>query len=198
MKTIKEWVTHIDFNGDCLVDSPKQLQWIGQGRSAVVFKVEDTNHAVKVFYPRFQALAEKEAEVYRKLSNHDFFPRLIMEGEGFLVLEYVEGITFYDCLVQGIAITPDMVLKVDEALDFARKKGLNPSDIHLKNMMLTKENEVKIIDVVRFTQQQECSHWPDLKKAYYTYYQRRFFPKKYPRVVIEFIIRLYRKRLLPI
>ncbi|MGI8315632.1 serine/threonine protein kinase [Halobacillus mangrovi] len=198
METIKEWVTHVDFNGDRLVNGPKQLEWIGQGRSAVVFRIEGTNHAVKVFYPRFKGLAKKEADVYRMLSNHDFFPQLIKEGDGFLVLEFVEGITFYDCLVQGIKITPEMVKQVDKALEFAKSRGLNPSDIHLKNMMITPENEVKIIDVVRFTQEKECTHWPDLKKAYYTYYQKRYFPKKYPKIVIEFIIKLYRKHLLPI
>lgn len=198
MSNVKELVEMVKFDGHRPYSIPGEFHLIGQGRSAVVFQFKEYPIAVKVFYPEYRSLAEVEGEVYSKLNNHDFFPAFYEKGEGYLTMEYVEGITFYDCLVNGVPITEDMVMRVDEALEFACDLGFNPSDTHLKNIILTSEGGVKVIDVVRFTQDFECPHWQDLKKAYRHFYQRRYVPKKFPRFFIEFIIRLYRRRLLPI
>lgn len=198
MKTFQEIVKQVQFKKDRLITYPDGFLWIGQGRSAVVFKIPESNQVIKVFYPQYHALAAVEADVYRRLSNHDMFPQLHDVGEGFIVLEFVEGRTLYDCLVDGTPITEQMITQVDEALTYARSKGLNPSDIHLKNIMLMENDQIKVIDVVRFTQEKECSHWDDLKKAYFSYYQKRYFPNRFPKFIIELIIRLYRRRLLPL
>lgn len=195
---MKALVNQVQFQNDKLISYPDSLKWIGQGRSAVAFKHLDTGLVVKVFYPFCREIAAVEADVYRKISMHEWFPHVYEVGEGFIVLEYVTGRTLYDCLVEGVPITECMIHEVDRALQFARTLGLNPSDTHLKNIMLTDEHRIKIIDVARFTQEEECPHWEDLKKAYYLYYQRPFFPKKYPKLFIECVIRLYRRRLLPI
>ncbi|MCP3028216.1 serine/threonine protein kinase [Halobacillus sp. A5] len=198
-KSIAELVQGVRFVDHKVKGVPAEFTLIGQGRSAAVFKLDGVRPAaVKVFYTEFRELAFKEASIYAKLANHVYYPELIEAGEGYLVLEYLQGITFYDCLVSGVSITPVMVAMVDEALDYARKCGLNPSDTHLKNIILTPDHKIKVIDVVRFTQSEECPHWSDLKKAYYSYYQKRYFPKRFTPLFIEFIIRLYRKRLLPI
>ncbi|WP_163526778.1 serine/threonine protein kinase [Halobacillus ihumii] len=197
MKTIKELISTVQIDEDQVIEIPDELQLVGQGRSAAVFRIKDTMQAVKIFYSEQQGLAEKEGKIYEQLSNYIYYPELIEVGEGYLVLEYLDGVTFYDCLVCGIPITPRMVAMVDEALDYARSKGLNPSDIHLRNIMLTNDQQIKVIDVVRFSQEKECQHWPDLKRAYYSYYQKRFFPKRFSPFFIEMIIRLYRRKLLP-
>ncbi|WP_181347037.1 serine/threonine protein kinase [Thalassobacillus sp. CUG 92003] len=196
METIEEWVKAIRFDQTHVISQPAELQLIGQGRSAAVFKLPDAAQAIKVFYPGYEYLAMKEADVYQRLAHHHAYPELREAGDGYLVLEYLDGTTFYDCLRTGIPITPRMVSMVDEALEYARSKGLNPSDIHLKNIIFTTDQTVKVIDVVRFTQHKNCPHWSDLKKAYFAYYQRRFFPKRYPKLIMELVIRLYRKRLL--
>ncbi|MDI5789968.1 hypothetical protein PO124_21010 [Bacillus licheniformis] len=43
-----------------------------------------------------------------------------------------------------------MICEVDRALNDARRKGLNPSDIHLRNLILTPSGTIKVIDVARF------------------------------------------------
>ncbi|WP_082233453.1 protein kinase family protein [Halobacillus massiliensis] len=198
-KEVNQLVNEVLFENQKVIKMPDEFRLIGQGRSAAVFKWEGiSTYAVKIFYPNFQHLAIQEEYVYNTLANNDYFPELLLTGEGFLVLELLDGMTIYDCLVTGRAITPEMVSEVDQALEYARQKGLNPSDIHLRNIILTNEGEIKIIDVVRFTQDKECPHWQDLKKAYYTYYQKRYFPKKMQPLLVELIIRLYRRKLLPI
>ncbi|MCA1024054.1 serine/threonine protein kinase [Halobacillus litoralis] len=195
---VQTLVKEVVFHDSQIIHIPSSFELIGKGRSASVFRLRETDLAVKVFYPGCEKLAEIEAGVYEKLDNHDFFPAFYGKGDHFIVMEYVEGITFYECLVTGVPITEDMIERVDAALDFACHLGLNPSDTHLKNMMLTHDGQVKVIDVVRFTQDFECPQWNDLKKVYRVLYRRKFVPKKYPVFFIEFIIRLYRRKLLPI
>ncbi|WP_270181457.1 serine/threonine protein kinase [Alkalihalobacillus sp. CinArs1] len=193
MTTAVDLVNSIRFEGASIVAYPDGLHPIGKGRSAAVFKLSGEEKVVKVFYPEFHNLAVQEAEIYKELDNDVYYPKLYEVGEGYLILEYLDGITFYDCLIEGVEITREMVEVVDEALNYARTKGLNPSDTHLQNVMLLKNGEVRVIDVVRFRQTKECSHWEDLKTAYDTIYCNSYFPKKVPAWIVETVIRLYRK-----
>ncbi|MCM2677134.1 protein kinase family protein [Alkalicoccobacillus plakortidis] len=170
-----------------------RLTLIGSGRSAYVFKIQDEDKAIKVFYPPFEKLAQQEAEIYRLLSGSSHFPALHAEGKGYLVIDYIYGQTFFDCLLHGVKVETQHIHEVDLAIDEARKVGLNPSDIHLHNLMLTKDHSVKVIDVARFQQTKQCSQWTDLKMAYTRYYSNRFFPKRLPAVLLFAIAALYKK-----
>ncbi|MCA0172495.1 serine/threonine protein kinase [Bacillus sp. RAR_GA_16] len=193
MNDIEKMMIHIKIEGTRVVQKPDELTIIGRGRSAVVFKLPSEPKVLKVFYPEFVHLSRVEASIYQELSNNEDYPIFYEEGEGYVVLEYLEGLTFYECLIQGIVITKEMIENVDQALNYARKNGLNPSDTHLQNIMLLSNGEVRVIDVVRFRQSKICTHWEDLKVAYDSLYSSRFFPKKYPVWFMEMIIWLYRK-----
>ncbi|MCD2523236.1 protein kinase family protein, partial [Bacillus licheniformis] len=87
----------------------------------------------------------------------------------------------------------DMICEVDRALNDARRKGLNPSDIHLRNLILTPSGTIKVIDVARFLQTKECRQWDDLKTAYQTLYKKSRFPQRLPKMWMELIAYLYKK-----
>ena len=89
-------------------------------------------------------------------------------------MEYIKGYTFYECLNKGIRIDDDMICEVDRALNDARRKGLNPSDIHLRNLILTPSGTIKVIDVARFLQTKECRQWDDLKQPIKPFTKSRF------------------------
>ncbi|MDP4550600.1 serine/threonine protein kinase [Alkalihalobacillus macyae] len=193
MNVIADMVNSIIIRDETVITKPDELVIVGRGRSAVVFKLPHEEKVLKVFYPAYTHLAAQEASIYHVLDNATYYPTLYEEGSGYLVLEYLEGMTLYDCLRQGQVITEQIIKQVDQALDYARQKDLNPSDTHLQNVMLLWNGEVRVIDVVRFRQSTICTHWDDLKSVYYDYYQHSYFPKKYPKWVIETIIRLYRR-----
>ncbi|MDQ7862190.1 hypothetical protein RCO48_17895 [Peribacillus frigoritolerans] len=48
---------------------------------------------------------------------------------------------FFECLTLGIPITEENIAEIDHALQLARKEGLNPSDIHLRNIFITSEKK---------------------------------------------------------
>jgi hypothetical protein len=64
---------------------------------------------------------------------------------------------------------------VEEAIAYARSRGLNPSDIHIKNVLMHKGRGV-LVDVSDYRRENECKRWPSLKKAYYDYYQELYKP----------------------
>jgi predicted Ser/Thr protein kinase len=182
-----------------IVSMPPELVLAGKGRSAYVFKYKDGSHikALKVFFPEFQEIAKKEADIYQMLSGSKYYPKLYETGDSYLVIDYIEGYTFFDCLMKGIPISEDLIYEVDEALDEARNKGLNPSDIHLRNLIMTKDKKLRVIDVARFTQTTSDTQWDDLKKAYFKLYKHPLFPKKIPRIWLEIIAFLYKKLWFP-
>ncbi len=103
----------------------------------------------KLFIKRF----DREATVLANL-NH---PNIVSvfdrgcEGETyFIVMEYVEGQTLKDRLQQEGKLAPDQVLKISEqvlaGLAYAHRHGVVHRDIKPGNIMVNREEKVKIAD----------------------------------------------------
>ena len=109
-----------------LIQKPDDLELIGKGRSAYVFKLTEEGGremALKVFFPEFKNIAAREAEIYKKLSDSNYYPDIYETGPSYILMEYIKGYTFYECLNKGIRIDDDMICEVDRALNDARRKG---------------------------------------------------------------------------
>ncbi|WP_240376746.1 protein kinase family protein [Bacillus piscicola] len=177
-----------------LLEKEESLELIGRGRSAYVFRITNSNKVLKVFFPGLEYMALEEADVYRKLTGLRWFPSLYDAGGNYLVIDFVEGYTLFECLQRGIPVSEENVEEIDRALQMARKKGLNPSDIHLRNIIVTLEGQIKVIDVARYRQSKRCTQWDDLKKAFNHVYKKRYCPRKLPAFLLNFIAVLYKKR----
>lgn len=173
------------------------LEPIGKGRSAYVFKIKGKDIALKVFIPNKEWVAREEAAVYHKLSGIPYYPNIYDEGKNYIAIDYIEGNTLFQCLEKGIVVTEEKIKEVDKALEIAMQRGLNPSDIHLKNIILTSDDEIKIIDVARFRQKEKDRQWNDLRKSYFLLYSKQHFPKKIPAAILNTISYIYKKRFLP-
>ena len=60
--------------------------------------------------------------------------------------------TLFDCVLQGIHIPEQVINDVEDAREYVRNKGLNPRDIHLKNILL-QNGRAKILDVSEYISQ---------------------------------------------
>ncbi|MDZ5472813.1 protein kinase family protein [Bacillus sp. 31A1R] len=196
MKTFSELAQSVSYaeKGTQILLNKKdpELSLMGKGRSAFAFRIGATNKVLKVFFPAFTHLAEKEASIYQQLIGIPYFPILYEWGANYIVIDYIEGNTLFQCLQKGIPISSDHIKEIDQALAFAREVGLNPSDIHLRNIFITRVGTVKIIDVVRYRQNKWCSQWDDLKTGYNKYYVQRWFPKKIPEFILNLVASLYK------
>lgn len=191
---------HYHFFNKSYSESKKHpdLQLIGKGRSAYCFKIKNTAICLKIFFKEYEHLAKEEGEIYQTVKGIPYFPRVYETGKNYLAMDYIEGKTLFDCLIEGILISEEHIKETDYAIALSKEKGLNPSDIHLKNIILTKDKQIKIIDLARFRQQKKCHQWQDLKNIFYKMYQKGYFPKKVSKYILHTIRILYKKDLLKV
>lgn len=146
------------------------LRCIGVGTDAAVFQsLTAPAYAFKIYAKDKVHKAKVEAKVYQILDDSPFFSTCFASSDEYLVLSYEEGKTLFDCILQGIHIPKQVVNEVEDAREYVRNKGLNPRDIHLKNILL-QNGRVKIIDVSEYTLQGNDFRWEHLKKGYEQYY----------------------------
>lgn len=143
---------------------------VGIGTDAAVFRYIDMpEFAFKLFAEDKVTQKEKEEKVYQQLGDSSYFPKFRGSSDRVLVLDYEEGITLYDCLLQGIHIPEQVIQDVEKARDYVRSRGLNPRDIHLKNILL-QEGRAKILDVSEYIVPGNDYRWEHLKRGYEEYY----------------------------
>lgn len=167
-------------NKNRLVSYDRSLKLVGKGRSAFVFRIKATNVVIKIFLPDYTFIAKEEATIYQELEGIPYFPKLYDSGLNYIVIDYIKGLTLFECITYGRIITSAHIKEIDRAISLARNLGLNPSDIHLRNIFITRNNEIKLSDVARFRQKKDCRQWENLTKAYYQFYCKYYLPKKMP------------------
>lgn len=170
--------------------TPRPWEFVGAGNYTAVFAhPEFPDWVVKVYAPGRPGLAE-EAEVYRRLGAHRAYSHCLHVGQNYLVLKRLRGVTFYDCLRRGIRIPEQAIREIDEALAYARSRGLNPSDVHAKNVMLS-DGHGLVADISDFGEPGSDTKWADLRRAYYRFYLPTL--GRWPIPVPEFLLNLTRK-----
>lgn len=146
------------------------LKCIGVGTDAAVFQsLSVPDYAFKLYAKDKVNKVKVEANVYHILGDSPFFSTCFASYDEYLVLSYEEGKTLFDCILQGIHIPEQVVNGVENAREYVRNKGLNPRDIHLKNILL-QNGRAKIIDVSEYVLPGNDYRWEHLKKGYEQYY----------------------------
>jgi hypothetical protein len=163
---------------------------IGSGNYAGVFLHRSNPNWVVKVYGRNPEDLKKEVEVYKKLGNHPSFSSLIDYGDNYLILKRIDGVNLFNAVVKGVRIPESVIHDVDEGIAYARSVGLNPFDVHGKNVVMS-NGRGYIVDVSDFYKQGKCRKWDDLKKAYYKIYLPIIY--KYNIAIPFFIVNSVRK-----
>ncbi|MCM1982429.1 serine/threonine protein kinase [Lyngbya confervoides] len=151
-------------------DTPPPWQIVGTGNYAAVFAHPDYPQQVVKVYAPGRLGWEQEVEVYRRLGSHPAFSECCYAAPNFLVLKRLHGITLYDCLIQGLSIPEQVILDIDNALVFARQRGLFPHDVHGRNVMMAQGRGL-VVDISDFLKPEPCQAWDDIKRGYYWLYR---------------------------
>nr|MDZ8283307.1 serine/threonine protein kinase [Nostoc sp. ChiSLP01] len=136
------------------LSQPWRLLGIGN-YAAVVVRPDYPECVVKIYAPGRPGY-EEEVEVYRRLGFHPAFSECLYAADGFLVLKRLDGITLYDCMHLGLPIPQQVIRDIDEALDYARSRGLHPHDVHGRNVMMHQGRGL-VVDISDFLHQETCS-----------------------------------------
>lgn len=148
---------------------PTPWRLLGTGNYAgVVYHPDHPNQVVKIYAPGRPGF-EEEVEVYRRLGSHPAFSECLYAAENFLILKRLHGMTLYDCMHLGVLIPQQVIQDIDQALEYARGRGLHPHDVHGRNVMIL-EGRGLVVDISDFLHEEACNKWNNLKKAYYFLY----------------------------
>ncbi|WP_373893648.1 serine/threonine protein kinase [Virgibacillus sp. CBA3643] len=146
------------------------LRCVGVGTDAAVFQsLYAPTYAFKLYAKDRAFKIKTEENVYHALGDASFFSTCFASTDRYLILSYEHGKTLFDCILQGIHIPEQVIKDVEDAREYIRHKGLNPRDIHLKNILL-QDGRAKILDVSEYVQPGNDFRWEHLKKAYEDYY----------------------------
>jgi serine/threonine protein kinase len=141
-------------------DVEKHHTLLGEGLSGQVFSFED--YAVKVYKEDF---SEKDDHLMlANLDAHPLFPKLHFQNEKFIVVDQVNGYTLAQLRDAGYKLKDAQFRQLEKAIEECYASGIIPHDIHLNNIMLDQNGNVKIIDVGRFFY---SDHKEDLDKIKY-------------------------------
>lgn len=152
---------------------PQPWEVLGLGNyAAVVAHPAHPEYVVKLYAAGREGW-EEEVEVYRRLGRHRAYSecRYADGRRRLLVMRRLYGKTLYDCVLEGIRIPEQVIEDIDDALDYARRRGLFPHDVHGKNVMMTPEGRGVVVDVSDFLKRDLCLMWDDLKRAYRRIYK---------------------------
>jgi hypothetical protein len=151
---------------------PGPWKTLGVGNYAAVFAHPGYPDLVVKLYAEGRDGWEDEVRVYERLGKHPAYAECYKADRErrYLVLRRLRGVTFYECLRHGIRIPVQAVRDIDDALDYARSRGLYPHDVHGKNVMVGESGRGRVVDVSDFLKNESCNMWRDLKKAYYRIY----------------------------
>ncbi|MEM6253169.1 MAG: serine/threonine protein kinase [Cyanobacteria bacterium P01_D01_bin.156] len=156
---------------------PMPWQLLGTGNYAAVFAHPDyPDLVVKIYAPNRPGF-EDEVEVYRRIGCHPAFSQCFYAKDNLLVLKRLHGITLFNCLHRGLRIPKQVILDIDQALDYARSRGLRPHDVHGKNVMMHHGRGL-VVDISDFLRPGSGSAWHDLKLFYYWLYRPIISPLK--------------------
>jgi hypothetical protein len=172
---------------------PKPWKLLGRGNyAAVVYHPEYPDQVVKIYAPGRPGFFE-ELEVYRRLGSHPAFSECLYAKQGFLILKRLYGVTLYDCIQRGVRIPKQVIQDIDQALDYARKRGLYPHDVHGRNVMMYQGRGL-VVDISDFLHKETCSKWDNLKKGYYWLYRPILSPLRIriPYFVLDVVRKSYR------
>lgn len=176
-----------------IIGNAEDMKCVGIGTDAAVFQSENApSYAFKLYAKDKAAKVMMEENVYRQLGDSPFFSTCYGSNGNCLILSYEEGKTLFDCIIEGIHIPEQVIQDVDEAREYARSKGLNPRDIHLKNVLL-QNGRAKIIDVSEYMMSGNDFRWEHLKKGYEQYYHL-IDGKSVPVAVVETVRKWYNRR----
>ena len=154
---------------------PQPWRILGCGNyAAVLHHPAHPELVVKVYAPGRPGLAE-EAEVYRRIGHHPAYSQCFHVSASFLVLRRLHGLTLYDCLRQGVLIPAEAIDDVDQALAYARTRGLHGHDVHGRNVMLHNGRGL-IVDISDFLNPEPCTAWRDVRLAYVLLYRPLIAP----------------------
>ncbi|PTX53672.1 protein kinase-like protein [Melghirimyces profundicolus] len=123
-----------------------QCRLLGEGLSGRVYEYE--NYAVKVF--KEDGSENRGDLILNRLHHHPAFPTLHHHEDRFMVMDKVDGSTLATELKNSAKLKESYFEQIEKYTEECFQEGIVPKDMHLNNLMVDRDNRIKIVDVGRF------------------------------------------------
>lgn len=125
--------------------NPTNYSLISKGKHGAVFKLSDKK-CIKVFLDK--NMAAREAEAYKKIEGNTICPKFYEAGPNYIIIEYIDGLTLDKHLGRRKHISESIAMKMLFLLQEIKKMGFKDKDFELKNVILTKNDNLRLFDLV--------------------------------------------------
>jgi RIO-like serine/threonine protein kinase len=126
-----------------IVNNPTSYPLIGRGKQGAVFKIS-SDKCVKIYANQKNVL--KESEAYKATQESPIVPKLYEVGENYIIMEYIEGPTLEQYLETEGNVTEDITKKILFLLKEMKLLKFIRVDANIKQIFVTKQGELKVID----------------------------------------------------
>lgn len=138
-----------------IVHNPCLYPLIGKGKQGAVFKISG-DQCVKIYAKQEHALSE--GAVLKAAQEAGITAKLYEVGEKYVIMEYIEGHSLKQYLESKGDITEDLAKKILFLLKEMKRLKFTRLDARLDHIMITQDNELKVIDLVySFSLEKQCS-----------------------------------------
>ncbi|MCM3674228.1 AarF/UbiB family protein [Peribacillus simplex] len=128
-----------------VVHNPTSFPLVGRGKHGAVFKIS-ADQCIKIHVKQKNIL--KESEALKATQDSPIVPKLYEVGENYVIMEYIEGPTLEQYLEAKGNITEDITGKILSLIQEMKRLNFARLDPRLRNILVTKQEELKIIDLV--------------------------------------------------
>lgn len=152
---------------------------VGNGANGIIFEsteeVTERKVAIKIWLPdptKHKSNVTRSKEEIIKLSrlnSHDVVKMYSfnkIEGNAYCIMEYIKGRTMRSYLHMyrpGPSMRYELAMQIIDGLQRCHKIKVYHGDLHLDNIMITEENEIKLLDFGTSVFSREYSHERDSK-----------------------------------
>ncbi|MCM3674226.1 AarF/UbiB family protein [Peribacillus simplex] len=128
-----------------VVDNPTSYPLIGTGKHGAVFKIS-SDQCVKIYTKPKNVLRESEA--LKTAQDSPIVPKIYEVGDNYIIMEYIEGPTLKEYLEAKGHITQDITQKILSLIQEMKRLNFVRVDPKLKQVIVTREEELRVIDHV--------------------------------------------------
>ncbi|SFX27794.1 Protein kinase domain-containing protein [Thermoactinomyces sp. DSM 45891] len=123
-----------------------QLPLLGEGLSGKVYSLED--YAIKVYKDDYSE--KDDSYMLHHLQDHSAFPTLHHHEDKFMIVDRIQGNTLADSIKAGEKLSENQFAQIEDIVTDLYDHGIVAQDLHLNNMMIDHDSNIKVIDVGRF------------------------------------------------
>ncbi|RXT13959.1 AarF/UbiB family protein [Ammoniphilus sp. CFH 90114] len=127
------------------VKNPTTYKLIGQGAQGAVFKLS-SKRCVKIYAKKTSA--KKELKAIEAGQRMSFMPKLYESAPTYIVMEYIKGKDLKRHLRKHGEVSELIVKQVLDILSNMKKLKFTRLDMRLRHILVTKDEELKVVDHV--------------------------------------------------